>query len=78
MDFLMVEPDSSNTEDILVITDHFTECAVAVPTPNQKTQMVAKCLWDYFPVHYGISKILHSDQGLDFESKTIRELYEQK
>ncbi len=73
MDFLSVEPDSCNNKDILVITDHFTKYAVAVPTPNQKARTVAKTLWDHFFVHYGK---LHSDQGPDFESRTIKELCE--
>lgn len=72
MDFLSVEPDSSNTKDILVITDHFTKYAFAIPTRNQKAQTVARCLWDQFLVHYGFPEKLHSDQ--DFESNTIREL----
>uniref|UniRef100_A0A669B1Z3 Gypsy retrotransposon integrase-like protein 1 n=1 Tax=Oreochromis niloticus TaxID=8128 RepID=A0A669B1Z3_ORENI len=74
MDFLSLEPDRSRTKDILVITDHFTKYAVAVPTPNQKAKTVAKCLWDNFLVHYGIPEKLHSDQGPDFESRTIKEL----
>lgn len=72
MDFLSVEPDRSNTKDILVITDHFTKYALAIPTPNQKANTVAKCLWDHFIVHYGFPEKLHSDQGPDFESRTIR------
>ena len=74
MDFLSLEPDQSNTKDILVITDHFIKYAVAVPTPNQKAQTVAKCIWDNFLVHYGFPERLHSDQGQDFESHTIKEL----
>ncbi len=74
MDFLSLEPDQSNTKDILVITDHFTKYAVAVPTRNQKAQTVARCLWDHFLVHYGFPEKLHSDQGTDFESRTIKEL----
>lgn len=76
MDFLSLEPDSSNTRDILVLTDHFTKFALAFPTPNQKARTVAKCLWDNFIVYYGIPERLHTDQGPDFESKLIKELCE--
>lgn len=74
MDFLSLEPDTSNTKDILVLTDHFTKFAVAIPTPNQKARTVAKCLLDNFVVYYGIPERLHTDQGPDFESKLIHEL----
>ena len=74
MDFLSIEPDSKNTKDILVITDHFTKYAVAIPTRDQKASTVAKSLWEHFLVHYGFPERLHSDQGRDFESHTIREL----
>lgn len=57
-----------------MITDHFTKFVVAIPTPNQKARTVAKCLWENFMVHYGIPERLHSDQGPDFESRTIKEL----
>ena len=76
MDFLSLEPDTSNTKDILVLTDHFTKFAIAIPTPNQKAKTVAKCLWDNFIVYYGIPERLHTDQGPDFESKLIKELCE--
>lgn len=76
IDFLSLEPDTSNTRDILVLTDHFTKYAVAFPTPNQKAKTVAKCLWDNFIVYYGIPERIQSDQGTDFESKLIKELCE--
>ncbi|KAK7886001.1 hypothetical protein WMY93_025622 [Mugilogobius chulae] len=76
IDFLSLEPDSSNTKDILVLTDHFTKFAVAIPTPNQKAKTVAKCLWNDFMVYYGIPERLHSDQGPDFESRLIKEFCE--
>lgn len=74
IDFLSIEPDSRNKQDVLVITDHFTKYAVAVPTQDQKARTVAKCLWDVFIVHYGLPERLHSDQGADFESHLVKEL----
>ncbi|RXN35730.1 Retrovirus-related Pol polyprotein from transposon 412 [Labeo rohita] len=76
MDFLTLEPDKSNVKDILVITDHFTKYALAIPTPNQKAKTVARCLWENFISHYGYPERLHSDQGPDFESHLIKELCE--
>ncbi|XP_029957362.1 protein NYNRIN-like [Salarias fasciatus] len=76
MDFLCLEPDSSNTSNILVMTDHYTKFALALPTANQKSKTVARCLWDQFIVHYGIPERLHSDQGPDFEAKLIKDLCE--
>lgn len=55
-----------------MITDHYTKYAVAIPTPNQKAQTLAKCLI----IHYGFPERLHNDQGPYFESKTIKELCE--
>ena len=74
MDYLTLEPDRSNTKEILVLTDHFTKYAMAFPTANQKAKTVAKCLWDNFIVHYGFPERLHSDQGPDFEAHLIKEL----
>lgn len=44
MDFLSIEPDSINTENVLVITDHYTRYAQAFPTRDQKASTVAKVL----------------------------------
>lgn len=74
MDYLSLEPDKSNTKDILVLTDHFTKYAMAFPTANQQARTVAKCLWENFIVHYGFPERLHTDQGPDFESHLIKEL----
>lgn len=74
LDFLSLESDSRNTKDILVITDHFTKYAVAIPTKDQKATTVSKCLWEQYLVHYGFPERLLSDQGRDFESQLIKEL----
>lgn len=74
MDFLSIEPDSSNTENVLVITDHYTRYAQAFPTKDQKAVTVAKVLLEKYFVHYGLPRRMHSDQGRDFESRLIHEL----
>lgn len=73
MDDLSLEPDQSNTKDILLFTDRFTMFAIAICMINQKAQTVAKCLWENLMVCYGIPEQLHTDQGPDFESKLIKE-----
>ena len=76
MDFLSLEPDSKNTTNILVITDHFTRYSQAYPTRDQKAKTVAKVLWEEFFIHYGFPERLHSDQGRDFEARLIKEMCE--
>lgn len=75
MDYLSIEPDNRDTRNVLVITDHFTKFAVEVPTKDQKARTVAKALWENFIVCYGFPSCLLSDQGRDFESKTIAHLH---
>ena len=74
IDFLGLEESKGRFVNLLVITDHYTNFALAVPTRNQDAKTVAKVLMDNFIVHYGLFKRLHSDQGGSFEGKVIKHL----
>jgi transposase InsO family protein len=71
MDFLTLEKSKGGYQHILVIKDHYTRYAQAVPTKNQLAKTTAEAFFNHFIVHYGIPKRIHSDQGTNFESKVI-------
>ena len=76
LDYLTLEPSKENISNVLVITDHFTRFAGAIPTRNQTAKMTTEVLYNDLIVKYGIPSRLRSDQGANFESATIKELCE--
>ena len=74
LDFLGLEKSKGGHENVLVITDHFTKYALAIPTQNQTAKTTARVLFDHFIVHYGIPKTIHSDQGRNFESAILNKM----
>ena len=74
MDFPSLEMSSGGYEHILVITDHFTRYAQAIPSRNQTAKTTAKLLFDNFVCHFGFPARLHSDQGRNLESQVIKAL----
>ena len=58
----------------MVIPDHFTKYALAIPTRNQAAKTTAEAFYNNFIVPYGIPTRSHSDQGANFESDLIKEL----
>ena len=74
MDFLSLEKSRGGYEHILVITDHFTRYAQAIPCRNQTAQTTAKALYENFIKFYSFPDRLHSDQGRNFMSRVIKEL----
>ena len=75
LDYLSKERSKDGFENILVITDHFSRYAQAIPTRNQTTTTTARVLFDHFVVYYRFPARIHSDdQGQNFESNLIKEL----
>ena len=74
MDYLSLERSKGGFENILVITDHFTRYALAIPTRNQTAKITADAFFNNFVLHYVLPERIHSDQGANFESKIIKEL----
>ena len=74
LDFLTLEDGRGGAANLLVMTDHFTKFAMAVPTTNQTARTTARVFFDSFVVHYGFPSRIHSDQGRNFESRIIKEL----
>ncbi len=73
VDFLSLEKSKGGYEDILVITDHFTRYAQAIPCRNQKARTTAQALYEGFFRFFGFPERLHSDQGRNFDGKIIAE-----
>ena len=74
MDYLTLESSVGGLQNVLVITDHFTKYALAIPTKNQTAKTTAEAFMKHFVLHYGFLQRIHSDQGGSFENKLIAEL----
>ena len=63
-----------NNRFILCIGDFFTKWITAIPLPNQEAATVADALIEHVISLFGVPRIIHSDQGSNFESKLFQEL----
>ena len=74
IDFVKLERGTGGNQYILVIVDHFSRFAQAYATRNKSSAAVAKKLYNDFVLRFGLPARILSDQGGEFESKTIRAL----
>jgi hypothetical protein len=51
MDFLTLDKSKGGYQHILVITDHYTRYAQAIPTKNQLAKTTAEAFFNHFIVH---------------------------
>ena len=74
LDFLTLDMAKGGYQYVLVITDHYTRYAQAIPTRNMLAKTTAEAFFNSFVVHYGLPQRIHTDQGANFESQLMKEL----
>lgn len=73
IDFSFLEPARDGREQVLGMTDVFTQ---VVPTRDQWASTVAPVLTKEWFYRYSVPVRLHSDQGRSFESLIVQQLCE--
>eukprot|EP00794_Sanderia_malayensis_P015652 gene15652-biopygen13346 len=77
MDYMgPISETSRGNRHILVLMDHFTKWCEAFPTKDQKAATVAQILVSRVFSRFGPPVILHSDQGKNFDSTLMHEIYD--
>ena len=77
MDILGPLPQTnSGNKYVLVVSDYFTKWTEAYAIPNQEAMTVAKVFVEEFVMRFGVPRLLHTDQGRNFESELFKELCE--
>ena len=64
----------SGNKHILTVTCCFTKWTECYPLKNITAKTVASTLVDKFICRFGVPKIIHSDQGVQFESLLFQEM----
>lgn len=74
IDFSFLEPSRDEHEQVLVITDVFSEFIQVIPTQDQRAFTVASIFIKEWFYQFGVPARLHSDQGKCFESVIVHQL----
>ena len=76
MDYMgPIKETARGNKHILVLMDHFTKWCEAFPTKDQRASTVAQILVSRVFSRFGPPTVLHSDQGRNFESILMHEIY---
>ena len=76
VDLLGPLPESNNGNSyVVVVGDYYSKWMEALPVPNQDTPTVAEKLIDEVFLRFSPPEQLHTDQGRQFESVLIAEVY---
>ena len=72
VDVLQVPMSYQHNKYLLVVQDYFTKWVEAIPMPDQTAVRIAQELTKIFSA-LGIPRIVHSDQGQNFESTVLKQ-----
>jgi hypothetical protein len=72
MDYLTLEPSQGGQQNILIITDHFTRYAQAIPTRNQTARTTAEVLFNNYIAHYGTQNAFIQTKEQTSNQKSLR------
>lgn len=61
-------------EHLLVVTDYFTKWVEAYPLPDQLASTTADALVTEFFARWGVPRLIHTDQGPNFQSDLFKEM----
>ena len=59
---------------VIVMADYFTKWVEAVATPDQEAKTVAEVFVQQFLAKFGAPRVIHTDQGRNFESRLFTEM----
>jgi hypothetical protein len=73
MDILCELPETSGgNKHILVISDYYTKWTECFAMPNMEAKTVVKLLVEEVIVRFGTPYVIHTDQGVQFESNLFQ------
>ena len=70
----LLDTTAKGNRYVLVMVDCFSRWTEACPLPDKTTLAVADAFFQRIVCGFGMSMVIHSDQGREFENKVMQEL----